>query len=108
MRITGLILLSCLCTLICAAPARADEETCASCDHLVQASGQFEHYKTPAELQIQGTTPDNDGAFHEEVNGNHFTITMSRLPAGKLTVIIGEAETFFKQSGERSFDVTCD
>jgi beta-glucosidase len=94
--------------LIWSAPARADEETCASCDHLVQADGQFEHYKSPGDLQIQGATPGDAAAFHEEMNGDNFTITISRLPAGKLTVIIGEAETFFKQPGERAFDVTCD
>ncbi|HUA65337.1 MAG TPA: glycoside hydrolase family 3 C-terminal domain-containing protein [Alphaproteobacteria bacterium] len=94
--------------LVCIATAQADEETCASCDHLVQATGQFEHYKCPADLVIQGATPDNADAFHEEVNGNHFAITISRLPAGKFTIIIGETETSFKQSGQRLFDVTCD
>jgi beta-glucosidase len=94
--------------LFLSSPARADQETCASCDHLVQAGGQFEHYKSDSDLAIQGATPNDAAAFREEVNGDNFTITISRLPAGKLTVIIGEAETFFQQTGERSFDVTCD
>lgn len=89
-------------------PVRAGQESCASCDRLVQADGQFQHFKSPADTAIQGATPNDAAAFHEEVNGDHFTITISRLPAGKLTVIIGEAETFFRQSGERLFDVTCD
>jgi beta-glucosidase len=90
------------------AAARADQETCASCDHLVQANGQFEHYKCRPDLTIQGANPADAAAFHEEVNGEHFTLAISRLPAGKLTVIIGEAETFFQQTGQRVFDVTCD
>lgn len=95
---------------ILAAPlsVRADEETCASCDHVVQADGQFEHYKSPADVQIQGATPEESAAYREEVNGDHFTITVSRMPGGRLTVIIGEAETFFTRPGERTFDVTCD
>jgi len=105
--ILSLVLLA-FSILIWTASVRADEETCASCDHLVQADGQFEHYKIPADSQIQGVTLEDAAAFHEEVNGENFTITISRLPAGKLTVIIGEAETYFKQSGERAFNVTCD
>ncbi|HEX3627686.1 MAG TPA: glycoside hydrolase family 3 C-terminal domain-containing protein [Verrucomicrobiae bacterium] len=108
MRIVIPVLLLAFNTLIWVAPARADDETCASCDHLVQASGQFEHYKSADDMQIQGATPNEAAAFREEVNGDHFTITISRLPAGKLTVTIGEAETFFQHPGERVFDVTCD
>ncbi|HEV2454275.1 MAG TPA: glycoside hydrolase family 3 C-terminal domain-containing protein [Verrucomicrobiae bacterium] len=106
MRIVIPAVLIVLNTFIWTAAARADDETCASCDHLVQVDGQFEHFKSDTGLQIQGTTPNDEAAFHEEVNGDHFTITISRLPAGKLTVIIGEAETFFQNPGERSFDVT--
>ncbi|HTV39593.1 MAG TPA: glycoside hydrolase family 3 C-terminal domain-containing protein [Candidatus Sulfotelmatobacter sp.] len=106
MRILPLILLSTV--LFCITPARADDESCASCDRLVQASGQFKHYKTAADIQVQGAPANDPAAYSEEVNGSHFTITASHLPAGKLTVIIGEAETFYKQPGERLFDVTCD
>jgi beta-glucosidase len=88
--------------------ARADEETCASCDHLVQANGQFIHYQSPSDLQIQDATANDAPAFHEEINGTNFTITVTRLPAGKYTVIIGETETFFKDANRRLFDVTCD
>ncbi|HEY1790117.1 MAG TPA: glycoside hydrolase family 3 C-terminal domain-containing protein [Verrucomicrobiae bacterium] len=94
--------------LILNASARADEETCASCDHVVQADGQFEHYKCADDLVIRGAGQAGAAAFHEEVNGDNFTITISRLPAGKLTINIGEAETYFQQKGQRSFDVTCD
>jgi hypothetical protein len=87
--------------LILSMPARADQESCASCDRVVQADGDFQHYKCAPNLAIQGSTPQDTAAFHEEVNGDHFTITISRLPAGKLTVIIGETETYFQQTGER-------
>lgn len=46
-------------------------------------------------------------AFHEEINGTNFAITVARLGPGKYTVLIGEAETFFKEPGNRLFDVTC-
>jgi beta-glucosidase len=105
MRNLSLTLLALIPFLI--APARADQETCASCDHVVEADGQFEHYKCPPNVAIQGVTPDDAAAFHEEVNGDNFTIVISRLPAGKLTVIIGETETFFRKTDERLFDVTC-
>ena len=88
-------------------PARAEDENCASCDRVVQASGDFTHYHNDADLQIQGTSSNDAAAFHEEVAGRNFTIAISRIPKGKYTVIIGEAETFFKGAGKRAFDVTC-
>jgi beta-glucosidase len=88
--------------------ARADEETCAACDHQVQASGEFAHYKTADGLQMQGVTSDDAAAFREEVAGSNFTISVSRVRGSKYTVIIGEAETFFNGSGERLFNVTAD
>jgi hypothetical protein len=88
-------------------PARADEETCAACDRLVQASGDFTHYRADTNVPIQGTTTSDDAVFHEEIHGTHFTITVSHLPKGTYTVIIGEAEAFFKEPGQRVFNVTC-
>ena len=32
---------------------------------------------------------------------------MAHLPAGKYTVVIGEAENYFSQPGQRVFDVSC-
>jgi beta-glucosidase len=88
-------------------PARADDETCAACDHLIQASGDFAHYRVKNNVMIQGATPDDAAAFQEEVAGPNFTLTISRLPKGNYTISIGEAETFFKHAGQRVFDVTC-
>ena len=90
-----------------ALPARADDETCAACDHLVQVSGDFAHFHFKADVPIQGTTSSDAPAYHEEINGTSFTITVSRLPRGKFTILIGEVETYFKKPGKRVFDVTC-
>lgn len=89
-------------------PASADDETCASCDRVVEAAGQFEHYRSRGALQILGASPKEMNAFREEINGTNFTVTISGLPRGECTVVIGEAETFFKQPGERVFNVMCD
>ncbi len=88
------------------AAARADQEICAACDHLVQADGDFTHFKSADDLRIQGATPNEAVAFREEINGTNFTITVSRLRAGKYTVIIGEAETYFDKPGQRIFNVS--
>jgi beta-glucosidase len=85
--------------------ARADEETCAACDHMVQAEGQFTHVRTPSDLQIQGAG-DDITAYHEAIEGSHFSITISRLPAGQYTIVIGETETAFNQPGMRLFNIT--
>jgi beta-glucosidase len=84
----------------------ADEETCAACDHTVQANGQFAHHKTADNLQVAGATDDNVAAFREEIAGTNFTISATHVRSGKYTIIIGEAETYFHQAGDRIFDVT--
>ncbi|HXB59265.1 MAG TPA: glycoside hydrolase family 3 C-terminal domain-containing protein [Candidatus Acidoferrales bacterium] len=86
-------------------PAHADEETCAACDHTVLADGQFSHVRIPSDLQIQGAG-DDITAFHEDIEGPRFTITASRLPVGKYTVVIGEAETSLNQPGMRLFNIS--
>ncbi|MGH7952972.1 MAG: malectin domain-containing carbohydrate-binding protein, partial [Limisphaerales bacterium] len=85
----------------------ADEEVCGACDRLVQVTGQFAHFKTGADRTIQGAPPGGAAAFREEIYGQHFTVTVSHLPAGKYTVAIGEVENFFTQPGQCVFDVTC-
>jgi beta-glucosidase len=84
---------------------RAGEETCASCGQQVSVSGDFAHRKDDAAVTIQDAT-NNAAAFREEINGKNFTVTIANLPAGKYTVIIGEAETLASAPGERLFDVT--
>ena len=90
--------------LLVPAAAGADE-TCASCGQQVSVSGDFAHRKDDASVTIEGAT-NHAGAFHEEINGTNFTVSISHLPAGKYTIIIGEAETLADAPGERLFDVT--
>ena len=88
------------------APAAfAADETCAKCGQAVSISGEFAHSKYDAALTIEGAGSDA-AAFHEEIYGEHFTITIARLPAGKYSLSIGEAETWSSAPGQRVFSVT--
>jgi beta-glucosidase len=86
--------------------AFAADEICASCGQQVSVGGDFAHRKENASLIIDGATV-NAPAFHEEINGKNFTVSIAHLPAGKYTIIIGEVETTAGATGERVFDVTC-
>jgi beta-glucosidase len=90
---------------LCALAAFASDEICASCGQQVSVSGDFAHRKDDASVTIAGAT-SNAAAFREEINGNSFTVTISHLPAGKYTIVIGEVETLAGGPGERLFDVT--
>ena len=85
--------------------ARADDETCTACEHLVNAEGQFTHVRIPSDLQIQGAG-DDVTAYHESIEGPRFTLTASRMSRGNYTIVIGEAETAYNQPGMRVFNVT--
>ena len=85
--------------------AFAADEICASCGQEVSVSGDFTHRKDNASVTIEGAT-NNAAAFREEINGTNFTVTISHLPAGKYTIVIGEVETLDGAPGERLFDVT--
>ena len=88
------------------APAAfAADETCAKCGQAVSVSGEFAHSKYDAALTIEGAGNDA-AAFHEEIYGEHFTVTIAHLPAGKYTISIGEAETWSTAPGQRVFRVT--
>lgn len=84
--------------------ARAANEVCSSCAYPVGVSGSFTHYKASSDMHIEGAG-ENSGAYREDVNGTNFTVTVSGLPAGKYTVVIGVAETVFGEPGRRVFDV---
>ncbi|MGO9476373.1 MAG: glycoside hydrolase family 3 C-terminal domain-containing protein [Limisphaerales bacterium] len=90
---------------LCAPAAFAADEICASCGQQVSISGDFVHRKDNASVTIEGAA-DNAAAFREEINGKNFTVSIAHLPAGKYTVVIGEAETLASAPGERLFDVT--
>jgi len=83
----------------------AAEEVCDSCSHQVSLNGDFTHRKDDASVAIQGAT-DNAEAFREEITGTNFTVSISHLPAGRYTIVIGEVETLLSEPGERLFDVT--
>ncbi len=94
-------------SLVVWSPAsRADQEGCATCGQLVQVSGQFAHYPADRDLRIEGAPLGDATAFRDEIAGTNFTISVSGLPTGRYTVVIGEAETYFKETGQRVFDVT--
>jgi beta-glucosidase len=86
--------------------AIAADETCASCGQQVLVSGDFVHRKDDAAIAIAGAT-NGAAAFREEINGKNFTITITHLPAGRYTLVIGETETLASGPGDRIFDVTC-
>ena len=98
-------LASLACFWRCASAAYAADEICATCGQQVSVSGDFAHRKDDAAVIIQGAV-SNAAAFREEINGKSFAVSISHLPAGKYTLVIGEAETLFGTAGERLFDVT--
>jgi beta-glucosidase len=93
--------------LFSASVAFADQETCTSCGFQVNVSGDFTHRKDNASVAIESAA-DNVNAFREEINGKTFTVSISHLPAGTYTIVIGETENLLSTSGERLFDVVSD
>ena len=87
--------------------ALADEEVCAACDRQVLVSGQFSHGRGREGLMIAGAPRRAEEAFHEEIFGTNFILSVSNLPAGQYTVQIGLAEIVFTNAGQRAFDITC-
>ncbi len=73
----------------------------------MEISGYFTHFKARGDLAIQGAPPGSESAFREEVWGANFSVSVSHLPAGKYTVVIGEAEAYFSNAGQRVFNITC-
>jgi beta-glucosidase len=88
--------------------AFADEETCASCDQTVLVSGEVSHSQADNSVVISGAGQQGEAAFREEIYGKQFTVSVPHLPAGRYTAIIGVAETYFTNAGERTFDISCD
>ena len=84
----------------------AADEICGSCGDQVSVSGNFTHFKADASEKIDGSSGDVS-AFYEEINGDEFSVSVSNLPAGKYTIIIGEIEFFMESPGKRIFNVTC-
>lgn len=85
--------------------AFADEEICVACDKKVLISGDFSHRRAWGVTTIEGATWRGEEAFREEIFGTNFTLSVSSLPAGKYTVVIGFAEVDFTNAGQRVFDI---
>ena len=83
----------------------AADEFCGSCGPQVTLSGTFTHRKDNARVTIDGAGTDA-AAFHEEINGQDFTVSIATLPAGRYTIAIGETETVATAAGQRTFSVT--
>lgn len=92
-------------TFMVTSKAFAQDEACRTCTEPVGISGDFKHYRLSPSVEVSGAGAAGR-AFHEDIQGNTFTVTISRLPAGKYTVAIGAVETEARKSGERVFDVT--
>ena len=90
-----------------ASTASATEEICVACDRKVLLSGDVNHARAFGVTVIEGAPRRGEEAFREEIYGTNFTLTVSTLPAGKYTVVIGLAEVDFPNAGQRVFDITC-
>lgn len=86
--------------------AFAAEETCAVCDKKIIITGDFKHARGHESLMIQNAPRRQEEAYREEIYGNNFAVTVPNLPAGRYTVIIGLAETFFTNANQRVFDIS--
>lgn len=85
----------------------AADEFCTTCGGRVSITGDFSHRKEPPFVVIAGATPGPEvAAYHEDVNGPRFTVTIANLPAGKYAIEITATETTATAAGERVFDVT--
>ncbi len=85
--------------------AHAADEACTVCGGRVTVSGEFSHSKEPPYVPIAGTGADAD-AYHEDINGPRFTVTVSNLPSGTYTIAIGAVEMIATAAAERVFDVS--
>src|SRR5262249_11986772 len=92
------------CMILLSAPLmmRADE-SCKTCPQEVEVTGQVAHFRK--DETVQGVPTNDSAAFQEEIFGHDFSVVVPHLPAGKYTVIIGEAEIYWHQPGERVFDI---
>ncbi|HEU6447389.1 MAG TPA: glycoside hydrolase family 3 C-terminal domain-containing protein [Verrucomicrobiae bacterium] len=105
LRLTAVVLIAAGSLWHPVSSAIAADEICAKCGLNVSVSGEFSHYKVDDSVAIAGAG-DNAAAFHEEIYGGNFTVTISHLPAGKYTIVIGETEVYATAPGGRIFNVS--
>jgi len=89
-------------------PAIAVEETCSTCDKKVTFSGDFVHRRAPGQGGIDGAPAGTENSYREGIFGSNFTATLSGLPDGKYTIIVGmmEAGSDITNTGQRVFTVS--
>jgi beta-glucosidase len=89
-------------------PALAAEESCATCDKKVSFSGDFVHRRAPARSAIEGAPAGTEESYREGIFGSNFTATISGLPDGKYTIIVGmiEASSDNTNIGSRVFEIS--
>jgi beta-glucosidase len=103
LKTAGLALLGCVTLINFDFKAAADEVGGAG--KRVVISGDFSHSATQKAV-VTGAPAGQEAAFHQEVYGPQFTLSVPGLETGVYTVIIGLVENFFDQAGGRSFDIT--
>jgi beta-glucosidase len=107
MRLKILCSIILLANLFSISAAFADEEICVACDKKVLISGDFNHRRAWGVTTIEGAGWRGEEAFREEIYGTNFTLSVSGLPAGQYTALIGLVEVDFTNAGARAFDITC-
>jgi len=71
----------------------------------VVVSGQFNHSRVQ-NIAVTGAPEDNQAAFHREIYGQEFTVSVPGLDSGMYTVVIGLVENHFDHPGKRVFNIT--
>jgi beta-glucosidase len=89
--------------LLCASKVFSADEACTTCGGKVAITGDFTHRREPPGPPVPGALAE---AYREDINGPRFTVTISNLPAGRYTIIIGAVETIATAAGERIYDVS--
>jgi len=75
------------------------------CGKSFEVTGYFDHFKTPASVEVAGDS--HDGTYQGEVFGSTFSAKVAGLPAGTYTVQIDEAEVYHKGPKQRVMKITC-
>ena len=86
---------------------QAADEVCGACDRKVLVSGEFSHSSADGAVAITNAPRRGEEAFREEIFGPNFSVSVPQLDAGRYTVILGFAEMYFTNAGQRTFDITC-
>ena len=82
------------------------DETGGTGDIKVVVSGEFSHSKFQ-NVPVTGAPAGQEAAFHQEIYGEQFTVSVPGLESGRYTVVIGLVENHFNDAGERIFNITC-